>query len=148
MFCPKCGNQMQDGANFCTSCGLQNPYAQVMNPQPSMQPNIQQQPTMQQPQQQYQQLPPEYMYGANVQPTHYADTSFKCAIWGLILFLCGVGFLAQPFALIFGILALRNHEPESAKAWIGTIIGIIGTAILALIILAMIRDPSIRLSGE
>ncbi|MCA9483330.1 MAG: zinc-ribbon domain-containing protein [Nitrospina sp.] len=52
MFCPNCGSENPDQANFCTKCGNQiNPNAEGQVPQ-----QYQQQP----PPQYYQQPPPQY----------------------------------------------------------------------------------------
>ena len=64
-----------------------------------------------------------------------------CALGtALTLLCCGIGLLAQPLALLFGVLALKNEEPEKTKAWIGAIIGAIGTVIAVFFVYALIVE--------
>lgn len=120
MYCQKCGNQVEDNAKFCDACG------QPMNTiQTTVQPQMQQTNSQNMP---------------TAASTNYANTSLKCALWGAALSLCCIGLFAQPFALLFGILALKNEEPEKTKAWIGTIIGAIGTVITVFIVYALIVE--------
>ena len=121
MFCQKCGNQVEDNAKFCDVCG------QPMNTiQTTVQPQMQQ---------------PGLQDASPSTSTNYADTSLKCALWGAALSLCcGIGLLAQPFALLFGVLALKNEETEKTKAWIGAIIGAIGTVIAVIFVYALIVE--------
>lgn len=123
MYCQKCGNQIEDNAKFCDACGL---------PTKTVQTTVQ--PQLQQTSSQNISTPP-------TASTNYANTSFKCALWGAALSLCcGIGLLAQPFALLFGVLALKNEEPEKTKAWIGAIIGAIGTVIAVFFAYALIVE--------
>ena len=122
MYCQKCGNQVEDNAKFCDVCG------QPMNTiQTTVQPQMQQ---------------PGLQDASPHTSTNYADTSLKCALWGtaLTLLCCGIGLLAQPLALLFGVLALKNEEPEKTKAWIGAIIGAIGTVIAVFFVYALIVE--------
>ena len=119
MFCQKCGNQLDDDEKFCHVCGTPSQPVQAPAPQQTQQAATLQTETA-------------------AATTNYASTSFKCALWGAALFLCGVGLLAEPFALLFGVLALKNGEPEKTKAWIGAIIGAAGTILLMFVIYAFI----------
>ena len=128
MFCTKCGKQIDDNAKFCVNCGnaveIQNNQLNQQNFQPQTNNNT-------------------LNFSGQTDSaakTNYADTSFKCAIWGLILFICGIGLLTQPFAFLFGILAIKNKEAETAKAWIGTVIGAIGTFLAAVIVYKLITE--------
>ncbi|MBQ7004635.1 MAG: zinc ribbon domain-containing protein [Oscillospiraceae bacterium] len=108
MYCQKCGQELRDDARFCIRCGAQTAVFG------------------------------DYCAASDVQlgetedrqtasaGTAYASTSFKFSMFGLIcICCCGLELLAGIPAVLFGIAALRNHEPERLKAYIGLILGIL-----------------------
>ena len=76
MFCPKCGNQLPDGAKFCTSCGAQMAAAMPQQPQQPQQPQYQ--PPQQQYQQPvYQQQPYQQQYNQQQQYQQYHQSAYQ-----------------------------------------------------------------------
>ena len=109
MFCSKCGKEIKDDANFCRECG-QPTSLEITK-------NINEHKTK----------------SYNI--TAYADTSFKFALFGTLFWCCcGMQLLAGLPAILFGVLAVKNHEAEQAKAYIGLVLGIIDIIIFAVLI--------------
>lgn len=92
-----------------------------------------------------QQLPPApagYHYAAPDEPN--AQTSLIVGVLGLLLgFTCGVGFIASPFALVMGWKSKKRIAESGgalggeSNAQAGFILGIVGTVILALLVIAL-----------
>lgn len=102
MFCPNCGNQVNEQSKFCPVCGtaFQNPYIVQQPDMPS--PNMSVQPE------------PKQNRG-------YASMSFVFAIIGI--FLCCIAPLFGLPAAILGGISIYKKEPESGKAYVGLILG-------------------------
>lgn len=114
MFCRNCGSEIKDGSRFCTNCGTVIGQNMTEN---SVNRNVQ----------------------ASDNKTNYAGTALQCSLWGIpLICLCGIGLLFGIPAAIFGTLAIKNKEVDSAKAWIGLIVGILEITGLFIFILAMI----------
>lgn len=120
MFCKNCGNEIKEGMKFCDKCG-----SCVSNEQNTAtgSTNV---------------TSPESMDSGK--KTSYAGTSFWCSVAGIPLFCCGIGLAFGIPAAIFGVLAIKNKEPDKVKAWIGLILGVIELIGLFGFIHAMIRD--------
>jgi len=97
----------------------------------------------------YGQVPPTpvppagYQYAVPDDPG--AQNSMVLGIIGLALgMFCGFGFLASPFALVMGLKSMRRIDAAGGKlggrgnAQAGFIMGIVGTVLLALAVLAAI----------
>lgn len=85
-------------------------------------------------------------YGYAMAPSHpSATTALVLGLVGLIGgFLCGVGFVVSPFALFVGRKAVREIDASNGQlggrsnAKAGLVLGIIGTVLLALAVLAVV----------
>ena len=111
MFCPKCGNQMDEGSKFCPKCGNQMGSAQTLAVDDSS------------------------GLGILIPRNTLALWAYYLGIFSL---LCGI--TAIP-ALITGILGLRyaKQHPEARgaiHAWVGIIIG--GIALLLFLFILII----------
>ena len=114
MFCPKCGNQLPDGAKFCTSCGAQMAAAMPQQPQQPQQPQYQppqqqyQQPVYQQ--QPYQQQPYQQQYNQQQQyqqPYPMRQLKTNRALWKIIVFSL-ITFGIYPIVVFSGISEAIN----------------------------------------
>lgn len=117
MHCPNCRNELPDGSRFCGKCGYS--IENRVNPETTIIYNN--------------------TYSQD-KKTDYANTSFWCSIVAIPLYCCCIGFLMGIPATIFGALAIKNKEPNVAKAWIGLILGAIEVIFLLIIIWEGIRD--------
>lgn len=129
MFCKNCGSEIKNDAKFCSECGTYINIEQDVNTDSAN----------------------KIISNNNIDnakesinsngKTNYANTSSMCALIGLpLICFCGTGLLLGPFAVIFGILAIKNEENDIAKAWIGLIIGLLEVIGLFIFILAMIQE--------
>lgn len=94
-------------------------------------------------QQQYAPPPAGYQYAVPDDPG--AQPAMVTGVLSLVLgFFCAVGFLASPFALVMGLKSMRRIDAAGGRlggrgnAQAGFIMGIVGTVVLALAILAFI----------
>ena len=125
MFCPNCGSQLSDGAQFCGSCGYQ--LGGQSAPQPEAQPQYQQQPQYQpyqQPQyQQYQQPQPQYQqyqqpqYQQYQQPMYHQPAKSVASnpaklIIGLLGAVLIIGSVFLPYLSAYGMdINMWDAEP-------------------------------------
>lgn len=119
MFCEKCGSELKDDSKFCGNCG-----ASVDNEQ-SQNMDIVCTDTNKQKQTYLDNQSSENKGTSDLKNSNYAGTAFWCSVIALPLFCCGIGYILGIPATIFGLLAVNNKEPDSAKAWIGLILGVI-----------------------
>lgn len=118
MFCPNCRNELPDGSRFCGKCGYSIENENKVTPETT-----------------------NYNHtDFQDKKTDYANTSFWCSIVAIPLYCCCIGLFMGIPATIFGALAIKNKEPNTAKAWIGLILGMIEVIFLLIIIWAGIRD--------
>ena len=158
MFCTKCGKSIPDNANVCPECGaeVRNANAQQPNSQP-MYPNYQQ-PVNQQPVYPNYQQPvnPQPVYPNYQQPTNYhpprnPNDGRGLSIAALVLGICGVvlcwigglnivilvlGILGIVFGVIGRKKSVAAYGKASGLATAGLVLGIIGTAICGIGVLA------------
>ncbi len=109
MFCPKCGEPTKDNAATCLKCGY------VMPVTPTGSDNL-----------------------TGILPTHTSGWAIAAGYLGLFS-LIGIG---GPFALVCGIMALKSLKKTPGlrghvRAWIGIILGALGSVFLAFIVVAM-----------
>jgi len=114
MYCPTCGAKAIDGANNCTKCG--KPF-----------------PRLQQPPDQLKAL-------EHVLPVHTSIWAIAAGYLGLF----SVLLIFAPFALICGIVALKMLKKNPGarghvRAWLGIVMGGLGSIGLALVLFAMVR---------
>ena len=109
MFCRVCGSKISDDAKFCPECG-----AVVEQIKPTQ----------------------ETVFSSNSDTTQttsvpngetrYASTALKAAVFGLVFWCCcGFQLIAGIPAIWFGVLAIRNNEPEVEKAYLGMGLGVL-----------------------
>lgn len=122
MFCPNCGNKIEDNAKFCNLCGNSVSGTSHTNLLGNSADN-------------------DSVSNQNqINKTKYAETSFWCSILAVPLCCCGIGlFLGIP-SVIFGALAIKNKEADSAKAWIGMILGVFEIFFAVILIFAMFNQ--------
>lgn len=119
MYCQRCGQELRDDARFCIGCGAQTAVSGDYYAVPDIQTGE-----------------TENRQTASA-GTAYASTSFKFSMFGLIcICCCGLELLAGIPAVLFGIAALRNHEPEKLKAYIGLILGILEVLFFVFLMIA------------
>ena len=130
MFCPNCGNQIEDGARFCPSCGAQTDAA----PQAA-------QPQYQQPQESYQHQQEPYQYQQTGYPQAQGGaTQGKMSIRTASL-LCYwfsfIGWLISYLASDNTDPYLRFHLNQSLILWIG---GVIAGVLTRMRVLSFVGD--------
>src|SRR4051812_12281488 len=141
----------------------QNPYAQP-GPPYAQQPYAQPGPPYAQPaywqpaygQQPPYGYPPAYAAFAPPVPDHkHASLSMILGILGLAFgFMCGVGFLASPFAWALGHSAVKEIRASQGRlggegtARAGMVMGIIGTVLLILAVLGLIAFAVLIAVGD
>jgi hypothetical protein len=112
MFCPKCGETNKNNAANCIKCGYALPVVAGGSD------NL-----------------------TGILPTHTSGWAIAAGYLGLFS-LVGI---AGPFALVCGIIALRHlrREPElrgHVRAWIGIVLGALGSVLLVFVIVAMVAS--------
>ncbi len=113
MFCPNCGQNNLDEAQFCTACGT------ALNQEPAAQ-----QPTYQQPA--YQQ--PAYNAAAPAKPKQPANgLAVASLVLGLVSFFC-FAVITGGLAIIFGAVA-KNKGNTGGMATAGIACGVVGVAL-------------------
>lgn len=141
MFCANCGKVVPDGANACPNCGA---ALQGQNGGPVSQP---QQPVYQQPA--YQQ--PVYQQPVYQQRPRNPQDGKGLSITALVLGICGVALcwigglnivilVLSILGIIFGVIGRKKsiaaYGKASGLATAGLVLGIIGTAISGIGVLA------------
>ena len=135
MFCPKCGNQVPDGAAFCNACG--NKLEAQAAPQPAYATPVQQQSAYQAPQQPAYQAVQQPVYVAPVQQQaapandaalhELAGTVLSRGITGLALAFVGIpGIIISAKAKNLAAEYERKAGGLSGKAKVGSILAKVG----------------------
>src|SRR5690349_10860907 len=119
MYCRECGNQLPQSAQICMKCGVPAAVAGATRPVG----DIAQDATMRM-------LLPVGRSG-------YAIAAGYLGLFSLLI-------LPAPFALLFGILAIRHIRRDGTKhgmgrAIFGVVMGTLGTAVLGLFLFAVSR---------
>ena len=105
MFCTKCGRKMPENAAFCPACGTSSSGQAVVAAAPSDEESLK--------------------YILPIGRSGYAIAAGYLALFSVLL-------VFAPFALLFGILALRDirlHPEKKGKgrAWFGIVMGALFT---------------------
>lgn len=134
MYCSNCGFQVEDDAQFCSECGAK--LKSTTYPKPTINNHYLDDITSKEEQKKEKTV---YIMkdSDDKTKTSYADTSFKCAMFALLCWCCcGFQLAGGGLAAVFGILAIRNKEPDSVKAYIGLVLGIAEFLFFIIIIIA------------
>jgi len=119
MYCQRCGQKVEDEARFCTNCGEHVNLAYGDN---ATRKTLSAESSETYLEKKY--VAPDNQF--QIKGTAYAGTSFKFSMFGLLfVFCCGLELLAGIPAIVFGIAAIRNHEPEKLKSYTGLVLGIL-----------------------
>ena len=135
----------------------QNPYGQPQQPQYQQPPYppYQQNPYQQQPWQQPSGYPPMQPYQTPPPNEGLATPALVIGIVSLVLtFSCGIGMLGSPAAMVMGKVSMNRIDRSNGQlggrgtAKAGFILGIVGTVLLALGIIALVLLLTVGVVSE
>ncbi len=116
MVCPNCGNQVEDGVQFCPSCGG------AVNAQPQM---VQGAPV------------------AGLPKNGKATTAFVCGIIGFLC--CTFVSIPALICGILGVLDAKNGKVDKKNvwmAWVGIVLGVLGLIVMVINIIGVISGSN------